>query len=178
MTRGALATACFMAAYAAITGPAFAADKAADTMNEFGLIGTWATTCALDPGHANVDRYSFASNPLRLTRSATLLGGYRTMTSVFDIESAQNVDPDKIKLTMLMRTIESSRPGEKAVVNPKVLEQILQKSGMQIRIIDSRNADGTGVFVEGGVFCPSGELSGNKCQRSLTALMERCSGPN
>jgi hypothetical protein len=124
------------------------------------------------------NRYTFASQPPGLTKTASLMGGYRVVTSTFDIQAAQNLGNDKIKLTMLMQTLESSRPNEKTVANPKVLEQIIQKTGAQIRIIDSRNADGTEVFIENGTFCPSGTLNGSGCQKGLTSVLERCSEPN
>jgi hypothetical protein len=154
------------------------ANSAADLINDFGLVGTWATNCAAVPGRANVDRYTFASQPPGLTKAASLMGGYRVVTSTFDIQAAQNLGNDKIKLTMLTKTVESSRPNENTVANPKVLEQIIQRTGAQIRIIDSRNADGTKVFIENGTFCPSGTLNGSSCEKSLTPILERCAEPN
>lgn len=162
--------------------PALSENPLIDAVNGFGLVGTWSTNCAIEPARGNVEQHIFSissQNTVQLTKVVSVYAGYRIITSILDVQAATRVDTDKIKMTMTMRSIASSQPQDvPSAINPKPVDQVIQKLGPTIRLLDSRDADGQRVFVENGLTCGLTSTGGGQAPCNMpkpTAVLLRCS---
>jgi hypothetical protein len=122
----------------AVLLPALAhSQSAADAMREFGLIGTWAATCAEDasPTNNHATYLVTAAGALQLRYQS----GADFEDSVYDIREAKMLAPDRLSLRQILTSNERV-----------ILDIVLVKENDKIRIWSSLFPDGT-ALVEDGV---------------------------
>jgi hypothetical protein len=122
----------------AVLLPALAhSQSGADAMRDFGLIGTWAATCA-DGASATNNHATYLVTPAGALQ-LRYQSGADFEDSVYDIREAKVLAPDRLSLRQILTSNEHV-----------VLDIVLVKENDRIRIWSSLFPDGT-ALVEDGV---------------------------
>ncbi len=119
------------------------AQSAADAMRDFGLMGTWASTCAEGPSPANNHATYLVTDAGAL--QLRYQSGSDFEDSIYNISEAKLLEPGKLSLHQVLTSNEHV-----------VLDIVLVRENDKIRIWSSLFPDGTALVEDGVMTAASG----------------------
>lgn len=145
------------------------AESTTDVLEAFGLPGTWSADCSKDLKTEFGYRIYVMAPPLGpATIKAIDRSQAGTMTVFLNVQSAVRVSEDRIELIVVRDHMEASDPKLVPVgsVDKTPVQNLFEKIGGKLRLIDSETTDGKIVFYQNGR---------NVGTADATPLLERCS---
>lgn len=145
----------------------FPTNTTKQTLEGFGLIGTWSFDCA---GKA---RTTFAAPMFGSPTGISTNGGDET--TVAEIRSATMLTQDKLKIITLTTKVPNGSKNKPSVRQEgEIWQAVYERFGKKARLVDVEREDGKKVIVKGGFLYETPEGKEPTKTANFALFLERC----